>query len=357
MRRHRVLDSTQAISRLDRHKTAKALAEFPSQCLEARALTASPPLSASGAIQHVVVSGMGGSAAGGDLLAALARDRTSVPVVVCREYALPAFVGPGSLVVIVSYSGLTEETLFSFRHALACKAAVAVVTSGGTLGALARDGGLPLVSLPAGLMPRAALGYLFFPLLRILDSVELSPVSAAECDEALALLSQMAAELGPGRPAGDNEAKRLALALTRGKIPVVYGGELTAAAAYRWNSELEENAKLLAVHGALPEANHNEIVGWGGKEARRFHAIFLRDREELPRMARRFALTGHLIGRSAGGVTEAWSRGGGRLARLLSLTYLGDWVSYYLALLRGVDPWPVPVIDRLKRRLAETPAS
>jgi glucose/mannose-6-phosphate isomerase len=182
--------------------------------------------------------------------------------------------------------------------------------------------------------------------------VGLSPVSREERDEALALLLGMAADLASEQPTHANEAKRLALTLSGGRIPVVYGGELTGAAAYRWNSDLEENAKLLALHGTLPEADHNEIVGWGAKETRRLHAVFLRDGEERPAMARRFGVTRTLIRQSAGGVTEVWSRGHGRLGRLLSLIYLGAWVSYYLALLRGVDPWPVPVIDRLKQRLA-----
>ena len=303
-------------------------------------------------IQQVVVSGMGGSAAGGDLLAAISRDRLPVPVLVCREYTLPAFVGPGSLVVSVSYSGTTEETLSAFQHALSRRAVVLAVTAGGTLGEQARDRGLPLVTLPAGLMPRAALGYLFFPLLNIMDSVGLSPASMTERDEAIELLAQMADNLGPERATGDNAAKELALALSRGRIPVVYGGELTATAAYRWNSELEENAKLPALHGALPEMDHNEIVGWGGGEARRLHAIFLRDREERPAMARRFTATKKLIGSSAGGVADVWSRGEGRLGRLLSLIYLGDWVSYYLAIRRGVDPWAVTALEGFKRSMA-----
>lgn len=356
MNRHRILDNPEAISRLDPHRMRKVLSEFPSQCWEARTLTPTPALSGAN-IQQVVISGMGGSAAGGDLLVAICKDRLAVPVLVCREYSLPAFVGFRSLVVSVSYSGTTEETLSSFQHALSLHAVVAAVTAGGTLGELARGHSLPLVTLPASLMPRTALGYLFFPLLRIMESVGLSPVSVAERDEALELLPKLAADLAPERPAADNEAKRLALALSGGRIPVVYGGEMTAAAAYRWNSELEENAKLLALHGALPEVDHNEIVGWGAKQARGFHAIFLRDREERPAMARRFAVTQKLIGRSAGGIAEVWSRGEGRLGRLLSLIYLGDWVSYYLALLRGVDPWPVPVIDRLKRRLSEARTS
>jgi len=230
MSRHRILDSPKAISRLDPHGMRIVLSEFPSQCRDARGLAPAPALSP-GKIQQVVISGMGGSAAGGDLLAAISRDRLPLPVLVCREYTLPAFVGAGSLVVSVSYSGTTEETLSAFQHALGRSAMVAALTAGGTLGGLARDRGLPLVTLPAGLMPRAALGYLFFPLLTIMDAVGLSPASMTERDEAIGLLARMADDLGPERPAGDNPAKELALALSRGRIPVVYGGELTASAA------------------------------------------------------------------------------------------------------------------------------
>jgi glucose/mannose-6-phosphate isomerase len=350
MSRHGLLDDRAAIERIDLHGVGKVLFGFPSQCREAVGLCPSPPVPPVSP-PHVLLAGMGGSAASGDLLVACASDRLPIPVAVCRGYGLPAYVGAESLVVASSYSGETDETLSIVGSALERKAAVVALTSGGALGKLAGRRCLPLVKLPGGLMPRLALGYLFFPILRILESVNLAPVQPTEREEALALLDNMARELGPDRPAVDNEAKRLALALD-GRIPVVYGGELTAAAAFRWNTEVEENAKLPAFHGTLPEMNHNEIEAWRAPEAKAFHSVFLRDRGERAAMSRRFSVTEDVVAEGPARVTEAWSRGEGPLARLLSLVYLGDWVSYYMALLRGMDPWPVQVIEGAKRRVA-----
>ncbi len=213
---------------------------------------------------------------------------------------------------------------------------------------------LPLVALPPGLAPRMALGYLCLPLLAVLRAVDVHVVKEAEVEESLGVLEALAAELGPAQPAAVNEAKRLAAAIGD-RLPVVYGGPLTGAAAYRWKTDLEENAKTFAAAGALPEMNHNEIEAWSGPQAGRLHLVFLRDREERPEIAERFAAMREIIGAGAGGVSETWSRGRGGLARLLSLAYRGVWTSYYLALLRGVDPWAVPVLEALKGRLGTGP--
>lgn len=351
MSRHPLLDHPEALGRLDPQGAGRILAEFPSQCRAALALSASPPLGPL-IVRHVLVAGMGGSAVGGDLLWALAIDRLPVPVTVWRGYGAPASVGRESLAVAISYSGNTEETRSALEAALQRGATAAVLASGGALAELAHERRLPLVRLPAGLMPRLALGYLFFPLLGLLESAGFSLASESERDEALGVLEVMGKELGPECPAADNEAKRLALSL-RGRIPVVYGSVRTAVCAYRWKTAVEENAKLLAFHGRLPEVDHNEIEGWRDPLASGFHAVFLRDPEEDERGVSRVRVTGGLITGHAGGVTEVWPRGQGRLARLLSLICLGDWVSYYLALLRGADPWPVPVLEEVKRRLRE----
>lgn len=349
-----LLDDRSAIAQVDLHGVGSALSDFPSQCREGTRLAQSSsfvPIAA----RHVLLAGMGGSAVSGDLLIACAGERLPIPVAVCRGYRLPAFVGAESLVVASSYSGDTGEVLSMVDAAIRKKASVVALTSGGALEAAARRWSVPLVKLPGGLAPRGALGYLFFPLLSILESAGLKPITPAECREALTLLDVMSRELGPDRPASENEAKRLALAV-HGRIPVVYGGELTAAAAYRWNTQAEENAKLLAFHGALPEMNHNEIEAWRAAEARVFHVVLLRDGGEGAATARRFAVTRDLIAEGPAKVSEVRSRGEGPLARVLSLVYLGDWVSYYLALLRGVDPRPVPVIEMVKRRLAAPPS-
>jgi glucose/mannose-6-phosphate isomerase len=176
----------------------------------------------------------------------------------------------------------------------------------------------------------------------------------ADLDEALAVVSAQAADLTPEAGSDRNEAKQLALAIGP-RLPAVYGGPLTGTAAYRWKTDLEENAKLLAVAGTMPEMNHNEIEVWQGPAARTLHAVLLRDRGEEPEIARRFALVRELLTPAAGGVSEVWAHGTSRFARLLSLVHLGQWVSYYAAILRDTDPWPVPVLMSFKQRLSTSP--
>jgi glucose/mannose-6-phosphate isomerase len=344
------LDDPAAVERGDPHRARDILAAFPAQCRRAAELEPAPAL---GPLRPraVIVAGMGGSAAGGDLLVACAAERLGVPVLVHRGYGLPALAGGQDLVVVSSYSGQTAEALSAAEAALARGCAVVVLTSGGRLGALAASRGVPRVTLPPGLMPRMALGYLFFPLLRVLRAAELAVVKDAELAEALDLLDELEGEFGPARPSGRNEAKRLALAIGD-RLPVVYGGPATGGVAYRWKTDFEENAKTFAAAGTLPEMNHNEIEGWRAPRARDLHLVLLRDRDEAPEMTRRFALLRELVEPEAGGVSESWARGVGCLARLLGLVYLGQWTSYYLAVLRGVDPWPVPRLDALKARLA-----
>jgi glucose/mannose-6-phosphate isomerase len=161
-------------------------------------------------------------------------------------------------------------------------------------------------------------------------------------------------DLVPGHPTNKNEAKRLAVAIGS-RLPAIYGGPLTGSVAYRWKTDLEENAKVLAIAGAIPEMNHNEIEVWSGSGASGRHAVLLREDGEPPEIAQRFTLLREMLGPDAGGVSEAWARGSSRLARLLSLVALGQWVSYYVAMLHETDPWPVPMLTEVKRRLAAPP--
>jgi glucose/mannose-6-phosphate isomerase len=343
------LDDVDALARIDRHDTRRVLSEFPWQCRHAVQLTASPPVKV-GRPRLIVMVGMGGSAAGADLLASCAAETLDIPVLVQRGYGLPAAAGREAVVIASSYSGETAEVVSAVEVALARGVPVVAITSGGALGALAADHGLPRVTLPEGLMPRMALGYLVFPALGALAACEAVVASEVDVEEALQVVTAAAADLRPEVVTDKNEAKRLALAIGQ-RLPVIYGGPLTGTAAYRWKTDIEENAKRLALAGTLPEMNHNEIEVWGGPAARNLHAVLLRDDGELPEIARRFALMRELLGPAAGGVSEAWARGRGRIARLLSLVYLGQWVSYYAAMLSETDPWPVPVLTEVKRRL------
>src|SRR5262245_58293559 len=345
-----ILDDLQAIERVDRHDTRRILAQFAEHCSQGHTLRPTPALTI-GRPRLVVLAGMGGSAAGGDLIAACAAETLDVPILVHRGYGLPAAAGRESLVVALSYSGDTAEVLSAVDVALERRIPVVAVTAGGTLGALAQARALPRVTLPSGLMPRMALGYLAFPLLTVLATVGAPAASAPDVEEALGVLEDQSQDLAPDCPADKNEAKRLALAIGA-RLPAIYGGPLTGAVAYRWKTDLEENAKILAIAGAVPEMNHNEIEAWSGPGAGARHALILREDGEPPEIARRFTLLRELLSPDAGGVSEVWARGRGRLARLLSLVALGQWVSYYLAMLQQTDPWPVPVLTEVKRRLS-----
>lgn len=343
------VDDPQTFARLDPHNARAVLADFPAQCRRACNLSSEPPLRAARP-RVVVVAGMGGSAASGDLLATYAAETVDVPILVHRGYGLPALAGPHALVIASSYSGETAEVLSAFDVAIARNVPVGAVTAGGTLAARAAATGRPRVTLPPGLMPRMALGYLFFPVLPLLAACDVHVAPPGEVEDAVVALEMLAAELVPERPAADNEAKRLALAIAD-RLPAIYGGPETGTIAYRWKTDVEENAKTFALAGALPEMNHNEIEAWRSSGAKDMHVLLLRDEGEPAEIARRFGVVRDLIGPAAGGVSEVWGRGRGRLARLVTLTYLGQWTSYYLAILRERDPWSVPLLDEVKRRM------
>lgn len=328
---------------------------LPDMCAEAWRLSPEPAFSSTRPTA-IVALGMGGSGIGGDLLRAVAHAEAPVPVVAVKDYRAPGFLSSTSLVFVCSYSGNTEETLTAYDQAAAKGAPCVVVTSGGDLLRAARDRGHPAVVVPKGLPPRAALAYLFLPMLAILSAARITRAFDDEMREAVEILKAIADRLGPDRPS--NQAQRLAERLA-GRIPVVYSASpFLEPAAQRWKDQFNENAKTFAAWNTFPELNHNETVGWGMDEAlaRSIHVIILRDRAEPPRLAQRVAITKDLAFRRAAGVDEIQSEGEGKLARLLSSIMTGDMTSWYLAVLRGVDPTPVPVIDELKKRLAETGA-
>lgn len=305
-------------------------------------------------VTSIVLSGMGGSAIGGDLLRTYLRDDLAVPFIVNRHYDLPAFVGPGTLVIVSSYSGNTEETISSHRQALRRKAQTLCITSGGATATRARRSSAPLITLPGGSPPRAALGYSFFPLLIALGRLGLISPRDREIRETIAMLRSRA-ELY-GRPDGPENPARDLAAEFQGKLGVVYAGsDLLEGAATRWRGQLNENSKTLALSHVLPEMNHNEIVGWNVLEAemRRMPVVFLRDRGDHPRVQRRIEVTRDVLAPVAGRIIDVWSEGRTPLTRLFSIVYLGDWVSLYLAVLHRRDPTPVAAIDRLKRELAQ----
>jgi glucose/mannose-6-phosphate isomerase len=302
----------------------------------------------------VVVCGMGGSGIAGDVAAVAAAAGGAMPVTCVKGFRLPAFVGAHHLVVLVSYSGDTEETLACFREAHDRGAQLVAITTGGTLGAMAHQHAFPGIVPAAGLQPRAAFPYLAAGVLVVLERVGVLADLTADLVEIDDVLREQTAQCGGATKALDNPAKTIAGALV-GTMPVVIGqdGHLAVAAA-RWKTQLNENAKVPAMATSLPEFGHNEVVGIGpgAPDASRLAFVALRPSGEDPRLSRRIDAV-LAMARDAGAQTiEAAVRGGGAMAQLAAAAQLGDLVSVYLAVLRGVDPTPTDAISRLKAELS-----
>ena len=299
------------------------------------------PLDAPGGL---VVCGMGGSAIGGDLAAVAFGNRLSRPLTTERGYELPFAMLPDRAVLCSSYSGDTEETIACYEAAEALGARRIVATTGGRLAKAARADGVPVIGLPAGLQPRAAVGYLFTVAAEVAALTGAAPGIRTEIDSAGAHLREVA-------PALVERAEELAAQLT-GSVSVIYGADLTVPVALRWKTQVNENAKLPAFTASLPEADHNEIEGWdGAPEVGRMSAIFLEDRDQHPRVRQRFDVTAAMVEPAAHHVARIETEGESRTERLLWAVMLGDLLSLQFAAARGVDPSKIEYIDRLKEEL------
>ncbi len=299
-------------------------------------------------IRNIVLAGMGGSAIAGDIIRQIAIGRSPVPVVVNRSYHLPAFVGTDSLVVVISYSGNTEETLASYTDAIACGAQVIVVTSGGQVQAMSQSHRHPCLMIPGGFAPRASLGFLFFSLAIVIERLGFIPDQ--NWNEIVHALANYVVELSNEQ---GNEAISIAEQLL-GYIPILYAShDSLDVVAVRWRCQIEENAKVLAYSNVFPEMNHNEIVGWQQYPSllKQFAVVLLREPDDDPRIARRMDIVADMIRPIAAAVIDVTPPEGNPLGRLLSLICLGDWVSYYLAIGSGIDPFPIEKINLLKAAL------
>ena len=330
---------------------------FPDQVREGwRIGMTSDGLPSSDDIANVLVLGMGGSGVSGDVLRAVAGPVAKVPFHVSKGYALPTWVGPSTLIFAASYSGNTEETLAAFDAAITAGARIVSVTTGGALAERASAAGLPVISIPAGLQPRAALGYLAMPALAITQRLGICPSFEADIEDALETLANRVDEFQRKVLVTDNAAKQMAQTLL-GKVPIIYGSEgIAEVAAYRWKCQLNECAKVPSWWHSFAELNHNEVVGWAQLKdvtSTSTAVVILRHESEHPRISKRIEVTKPIISEHVSSVTEVRASGASALARFLDLVYAGDFVATYLALLEGVDPTPVDVITSLKNKLAE----
>ena len=353
------MSSTNGSQRLDREAIAKVdtsdlLADvlaIPEHLRDALWKVESAGLDPWDSTDGLVVAGMGGSAIGGRLSRAILGDHASRPSLGARAYGLPPWTTHDTTVLCASYSGDTEETLACFEAAGVIGARRVVVTSGGRLAEMARSEGVPVLPVAGGFQPRAAVAYMTVAVLEVAALCGVSSRLNSEIDVAADHLEALVEEWGP-EGAEDNLAKGLARRL-HGTVPVIAGAGLTTPIAYRWKTQVNENAKMPAYALELPELDHNEIEGWGSAaDHGRFSAVFLDDADTHPRVRERIDITAEVIAPGAANVLRAESRGQTAVERVFSLVLLGDLVSLYLAVLRGVDPEPVALIGQLKEQLA-----
>jgi glucose/mannose-6-phosphate isomerase len=349
-----ILDQLDRWESIDPRSMYSLIQSFPEHIQKAVRSAQNLALPDAGRARVLIVTGLGGSAIAGDLFRSIAGPNLHIPLVVNRDYDLPKFVDSTSLVIACSYSGNTEETISAYQQARQARASMVCITSGGQLEIMAKADGYPVISLPGGLPPRAALGHSLMTLLCAMQKMNLIPDMDKSIREAIQVLSGLKERYGASSPQSSNPAKILADSLS-GKIVAIYGsGAIMDAVAFRWRTQIEENAKNLALHQALPEMNHNELVGWKYPEEvlRKVGVVLLRDKADHAQVQRRFDLTRNILADKAGALHEVWSEGESLLSRVLSMISLGDYVSLYMAYVNRVDPTPVEVIDLLKKKLA-----
>ncbi|MBN2541879.1 bifunctional phosphoglucose/phosphomannose isomerase [bacterium] len=307
------------------------------------------------AISNIILCGMGGSAIGGDLLRSYTADELECPFIINRNYSIPGFVSSNTLMIASSYSGNTEETLTSYSYGLKTGAQIICISTNGKLSELAVTNNNPMVALPAGLPPRAALGYSFTPLLVMLWRLGLITDKKSELDETIDYIRNQASNLSNDIPFERNEAKQLAFRM-KNKLPIFYTPpDHFDVLGVRFRGQVEENAKMLAYSAVFPEMNHNELVGWNHFEAYKnsLLPVFIMDSSTDPRINYRMELTAEIMKEMGVESIIINTKGDSLLTRIFSIIQIADFTSYYLAILNQEDPTPIGVIKRLKKALSK----
>lgn len=304
-------------------------------------------------LHRIVYAGMGGSALAASVVSRWLAETLPVPFELIREYELPRYVDPGTLVIVASYSGNTEESLSALQQALDKGAQIAIIAAGGALIEAARREHIAHIALPSGIQPRMSLLYFLRAITQLLAHFgctdhSLYDAIASTHQELEPLVRQWTRDI----PTEHNYAKQLAL-IAVGKTPVFYGGRLTAPVAYKWKISWNENAKNVAFCNEYPEANHNDFLGWTSHPIEKPFAVFdLVSSYEHPRIKLRFQLTDRLLSGMRPKSTVIELVGTTPIAQLVWGCILADYASIYTGILNGVDPVPVELIEKLKVELA-----
>ena len=352
-----LLNDINEIKNIDQNGMYDLIYRFPSQFEDALNITeaANLPDWNTNQIKSIVVAGLGGSAIGGDLVRSYLAEKLNLPFFICRNYTLPNFVDESSLVFISSYSGNTEETLSAYDDAQKREAKILTLSSGGKVEEKSLQQQITWVNIPTGFQPRAALGYSFVPILAMLERLGFVRGEKEQIKKTQEFLSSNRSKYIMELGTEENFAKKIALKLHK-KLPIIYAAtDHFDGVSTRWTGQICENAKMLAFNNVFPEFNHNELVGWKILSEYRDHLIvvILKDRDDHPRIKTRMEIVRGIIAKENVKTVEVESCGETLLSRIFSLIQLGDFVSFYLAILNREDPAPVKVIDFLKNELAK----
>lgn len=352
-----LLDDINEIKKIDQNGMYDLIYQFPSQFEDALNITEKTKLPDWGTsqIKNMVVAGLGGSAIGGDLVRSYLAEELNIPFFICRNYTLPNFVDESTLVFISSYSGNTEETLSAYDDAQKRKAKILTLSSGGKVKEKSLQHQITWVNIPKGFQPRAALGYSFVPILVMLERLGFVRGEKDQIKGTKDFLISHRSKYRMALPVEENFAKRMASELHK-KLPIIYAAtDHFDAVSTRWKGQICENAKMLAFNNVFPEFNHNELVGWKILSDYRddLIVVILKDRDDYPRIKTRMKIVKGIIEKEDVKAIEVESSGETLLSRIFSLIQLGDFVSFYLAILNKEDPTPVKVIDFLKNELAK----
>ena len=349
-----ILDQPEKFKKIDKSDMLNHLMKTPDYCRDAinRAKQVKVPEKIKP--KNIVIAGMGGSAIGGEIFKDWLFDELPIPIEVCRDYALPAYANKDTLFFANSYSGNTEETLSAFLDAVRRKCVTITITSGGHLLSFSKELHVQYISIPSQLPPRVAIPYLFFSLPILMKKMNILPSLEKELREAIRVLKKVGNENSPKTVTESNPAKKLALELVE-TIPVIYGFRQYQSVAHRLKTQFNENSKVPSKHDVFPELNHNETVGWEapGILTKKYSIILIRDHDEPPEIRSRIETTKSLMHHKAKKVLEIHARGEGKLAKMFSVLRVGDFTSVYLAILQGVDPTPVKIIEEVKRELGK----
>jgi len=349
-----ILDQPEKVKKIDKSEMLSHLMKTPNYCRDAVKRTKQVKVPEKVKPKNILIAGMGGSAIGGEILQDWLRDELPIPIQVCKDYTLPAYVNKDTLFFANSYSGNTEETLSAFLEAARRKCTTITITSGGHLLSFSKELQVPYVAIPSQLPPRVAIPYLFFPLPVFMERMEVIPSLEGDLQETIHVLKKVGEENSPKIPTEDNPAKKLALELME-TIPIIYGFRQYQSVAHRLKTQFNENSKVPSKHDVFPELNHNETVGWEAPEllTKNHSVILIRDHDEPPEIRHRIETTKSLVLHKAKKVLEIHARGEGKLAKMFSVLCVGDFASVYLAILQEVDPTPVKIIDEVKRELGK----